>query len=95
MKIVVKECDKYHSQLNSDKEVSEYLVYLMTDDNKSVECQVVVGEEEKKRVISEYQIWESIKDRLHGESDRINSISEVSFEDFRSTIIRNNPTYNG
>lgn len=46
-KILIKEIDKYQSTTFEDKELSEYLIYLMEDDVK-VSAFTEIGEKAKK-----------------------------------------------
>jgi hypothetical protein len=45
--IIIKEVDRLYSQIHKDKQISEYLIYLMEGDVK-VSCINVIGEDAKK-----------------------------------------------
>jgi hypothetical protein len=44
--IIIKEVDRLYSQIHKDKQISEYLIYLMEGDVK-VSCINVIGEKKK------------------------------------------------
>lgn len=55
-KIIIKEVDKFTSEKNPDKKVSEYLIYLALKDGsnlKNLECYLEIGEENKKLRVNE------------------------------------------
>lgn len=47
-KIVIKEIDKYKSSGFKNKTISEYLIYVLVDDNQAHSAYTVFGEEAKK-----------------------------------------------
>lgn len=85
MKIVVKECAR-----------EEYLVYLMTDRNAPIKCDIAIGEEEKKRKIFDYanELLEN-KNVEDGTPFNLNytNYAEVGLEEFINAKVLNIPTY--
>lgn len=53
MKVIVKESDKLVSKLHKGKTISECLIYITTDDDKEISCDMVYGESLEK-VIQKY-----------------------------------------
>ena len=95
MKIVVKHIDNLKSSLIETRdEVPQYLVYLMTDDDTSVSCDIVNGEEEKSLKVNWLQIENHLKNGTSGKEFTL-PIYEVSYEDFKNNILNNTPTYVG
>jgi hypothetical protein len=52
-KIIIKEIDKYNSLLFNGKTVSEYIIYLMSEDGVKKEAYLEIGEEAKKLRVNE------------------------------------------
>jgi len=52
-KIVIKEIDKYASHLFKDKMMSEYIIYLMSEEGVKKEAYIEIGEEAKKLRVNE------------------------------------------
>lgn len=50
-KIIIKEIDRYYSQRNTKKYVSEYLIYV-TVDGINVQCFNEIGEQAKKERVN-------------------------------------------
>jgi len=85
MKIVVKEYA-----------IEEYLVYLMTDTNIPIKCEVAVGVEEKKSKI--FDLANELLDNKNVEDNEefnlnYTNYAEVSLEDFINAKVLNEPTY--
>ena len=101
MKIVVKECNKYVSDLDEEKVIYEYLIYAMLDDNTPLGCEQVIGTSEKDNVVRFFlgimrdgnEITLTPETTLEGLVDEI--VEVVKYEDFKEAITNNEPTYNG
>lgn len=52
-KIVIKEIDKYTSHLFKDKMISEYIIYLISEEGVKKEAYMEIGEEAKKLRVNE------------------------------------------
>ena len=89
MKIVVKERGKKSDEMH-------YLVYLMTERNVPIKCELAVGEEESRRKI--FDIATDLLDSKiveDGEPYNLNytNYDEVKLEDFLNKKLLNEPTY--
>lgn len=84
MKIVVKHVDNLKSSLIKGKNtIPEYLVYTMTDDNIPITCANVVGDKWKDAAIKVQQLNYDFTLPVH----------EVSYNEFKNNVIRNEATY--
>lgn len=84
MKILVKESDRLRGTIKPDTIISEYLIYLMVDDNTPVECHIAYGEDER-------DTWLNIIQATHAVSkDLTIPIEHVSFGEFKEQMFWNN-----
>jgi hypothetical protein len=101
MKVVVKECDRYISELNEDKVFYQYLIYAYTDDMTPLGCEQVIGENERDNVIKYYlslmiQNGDIKPDEGATYEDvHFKFVDYVEYNDFVDAIKENKPTYNG
>lgn len=87
MKIIIKESDRLKSGLHKEKVVSEYLIYLMSDDNTPLSCDITYGVSEKNKVVNGLLLehftpsdWNRDKESLLNNLNNI--IEEVSYDTF-------------
>lgn len=87
MKILIKESDKLKSKLHKNKIISEYLIYLIDDNNKPLICEIAYGELNKIDIINNIILgyftpdnWSDNKKTLINNLDNI--IEEVSYDTF-------------
>jgi len=93
MKIVVKHVDNLKSSLIKTKEpIPQYLVYLMTEDNIPINCDIANGEHSKNSIIDNLIIQENIKN--YGKKN-ILPVYEVSYNEFKNNVLRNETNYVG
>lgn len=99
MKIVVKECDRYTSNLFSDKFVSEYLIYVMLDDNTPLGCEQIIGQDEMHNVVKSFlSRMHMLKDIIVEEGETYidlyaKYVHFVSYDEFMEAVTNNKPTY--
>jgi len=80
MKIVVKHVDNLNSSLiKTREEVPQYLVYLMTDDNISISCDITNGNIDKLKLINNLQ---------SGYSEQL-LIEEITLDVFKNNVLLN------
>jgi hypothetical protein len=85
-KIIVKEIEQYTSTFRKDKTVSEYMIYLVMDNNKIISANLELGEDNKRLRVNELllQHFASL-DTL--QVNNVNEIvEEIAFNDYLKTI---------
>jgi hypothetical protein len=76
MKIVVKHVDNIENKLTtSETLIPQYLVYVMTDDNISISCNICNGDEKKEEVLNKNLTL---------------PVHEVSYEEFKNNNLKHN-----
>lgn len=101
MKIVVKQSDKYVSELFEGKVIYQYLIYVYDEDMMALGCEHVIGEEDKNNVIRHYislmvhngDIETDENTTYDGLYDKY--VDFVLYDDFKEAVTENKPTYNG
>lgn len=84
MKIVIKHIDNLKSSLVGNKiDVPQYLVYLMTEDNVSITCEIVNGNDRKVNLVN----------KINEKYDYKLNIFEISHREFKDKMRKNLPTY--
>lgn len=85
MKIVVKHVDNLKSSLIKSKVTPQYLVYQMTEDNVTINCDIVNGDIEKNKVIN----------KLQSNVGFTLPVYEVTYDEFKNNVLRNETNYVG
>jgi len=90
MKIIIKEIDKLISTLHKNRVISEYLIYLMyeNDGNSApLEAYTELGVEAKNTRVNELILLHFIPDNYNGnEIDKNQIIQEVTFEEYTKQL---------
>lgn len=82
MRIVVKECEKFTATL-SDKEIHEYLLYLMTDDNIPIKCDTLIGTRKEAMIkANKISLSEALKEGRNVGRFNATPVDFYSFEEF-------------
>jgi hypothetical protein len=101
MKIIVKQSDKYVSELYEDKVIYQYLIYVYDNENSPLGCEQVLGEDDKDNVIKHFiSMMISKGDIERNEKTTYDDLYNeyvdfVLYDDFKQAITENKPTYNG
>jgi hypothetical protein len=82
MKVVVKHIDNLKSSLFPNKVTPVYLIYLLTEDNIAVSCEEVIGEHERGKYLRE-------------NFNLTLPVFEVTYEEFKNNVLRNEASYVG
>lgn len=77
-KIVVREIDRYKSQLHKDKVESEYAIYFKLKEGISLECHTVIGEKAKKDLVNELILTHFVSQNNNNKIDVEDIIEESS-----------------
>lgn len=91
MKIVVKHVDNLRSSLIKRKEIPQYLVYKMTEDDTPISCEIANGDWEMNNAIRLIQNNNSVSS-----SENLTlPICKVSYDEFKNNVLRNETNYVG
>ena len=87
-KIIVKEVDKLLSALHKDRVVTEYLIYVMIDNNSQpLEAYTELGEVAKSARINELILIHFISEDPTQESPKLEDIiEEINFEQYAKEL---------
>ena len=80
MKIVIKHVDNLNSTMSPTREnIPQYLVYLMTNDNIAISCDIVNGRTAKSKMV----------DNLQVKNNFTLPVLEVSYNEFKNNVLQN------
>lgn len=95
MKIVVKHVDNLKSSLIKTRDsIPQYLVYLMTEDNITISCDIANGEEDKMKAVNWLQIKNHLDNGTIGKEFTL-PVHDVSYKEFKNNVLRNETNYVG
>lgn len=85
-KILVKEIEQYKSTFRKDKMISEYMIYLVMDNNKIVSANLELGEDNKRLRVNELllQYFSSPNTLQVNNANEI--VEEIPFNEYLKTI---------
>ncbi len=87
-KIIIKEIDKLHSSLHKNYIVSEYLIYVMVDENQTLEAYTELGEAAKNARINELILVHFMDEDNQGIVTKEDIIEEITFEEYSKDLKR-------